>query len=244
MFAVCVVIPVYNHEHAIAQVVNEVQRQGYPCILVNDGSTNHCRAVLESLVCDDQVILVNLAQNSGKGVAVTVGLKEALRRGFSHAIQIDADGQHDLQDLDTFAATAKQFPDHLVSGYPRYDETIPKSRLYGRYLTHVWVWINTLSLQIQDSMCGYRVYPLARMVPLIESRPLGQRMDFDPEVLVRAHWQGVPMRWIETRVTYPLDGVSHFDVWRDNVLISRMHAKLFFMMLWQLPRLLARRWFA
>lgn len=244
MFAVCVVIPVYNHEHAIAQVVNEVQRQGYPCILVNDGSSEQCREVLESLVSDDQVILVNLLQNGGKGVAVTVGLKEALRRGFSHAIQIDADGQHDLQDLDSFAAAAKQFPDHLVSGYPRYDESIPKSRLYGRYLTHVWVWINTLSLQIKDSMCGYRVYPLARMVPLIESHPLGQRMDFDPEVLVRAHWQGIPMRWIETRVTYPLDGVSHFDVWRDNVLISRMHAKLFFMMLWQLPRLLARRWFA
>lgn len=244
MFAVCVVIPVYNHEHAIAQVVNEVQRQGYPCILVNDGSSDQCRAVLESLVSDDQVILVNLPQNSGKGVAVTVGLREALRRGFSHAIQIDADGQHDLQDLDAFAATAKQFPDHLVSGYPRYDDSIPKSRLYGRYLTHVWVWINTLSLQIKDSMCGYRVYPLARMLPLIESQPLGERMDFDPEILVRAHWQGVPMRWIETRVTYPIDGVSHFDVWRDNVLISRMHAKLFFMMLWQLPRLLARRWFA
>lgn len=241
MFSVCVVIPVYNHEQAIGHVVAEVKQHGYPCILVNDGSSESCRRVLESLVSGDQVVLVNLAQNGGKGAAVSAGLKEALRRGYTHAVQIDADGQHDLQDLGRFVDTARQFPDHLVSGYPRYDVSIPKSRLYGRYLTHMWVWINTLSLQIKDSMCGFRAYPLARILPLIETLKLGQRMDFDPEILVQAHWQGIPMRWIETRVTYPLDGVSHFDVWRDNVLISKMHAKLFFLMLLQLPRLLARR---
>lgn len=242
MFSVCVVIPVYNHEHAIGQVVAEVQRQRFACILVNDGSTDTCRQVLESLVSGDQVSLVNLPQNGGKGAAVSAGLREAGRRGFTHAIQIDADGQHDLADLKTFTDSAQQYPDHLISGYPRYDASIPKSRLYGRYLTHVWVWINTLSLQIRDSMCGYRVYPLARILPLIDAGTLGQRMDFDPEILVQAHWHGIPMRWIETRVTYPLDGISHFDVWRDNVLISKMHAKLFFLMVWQLPRLLARRW--
>jgi glycosyltransferase involved in cell wall biosynthesis len=238
MFSICVVIPVYNHEHAIGQVVAEVRRQHYPCILVNDGSSDACRVVLESLVADDEVILVNLAQ---KGAAVSAGLREALRRGFTHAIQIDADGQHDLQDLARFANTAREYPNHLVSGFPRYDDSIPRSRLYGRYLTHVWVWINTLSLQIKDSMCGFRAYPLARIVPLLDSRHLGQRMDFDPEILVQAHWQGIPMRWLETRVTYPLDGVSHFDAWRDNVLISKMHAKLFFLMLVRIPRILARR---
>lgn len=241
MFSICVVIPVYNHEHAIGHVVAEVKRQGYPCILVNDGSSDACRAVLESLVAGDDVVLVNLPQNGGKGAAVSAGLREALRRGYSHAIQIDADGQHDLQDLARFAATAQEFPDHLISGYPRYDDSIPKSRLYGRYLTHVWVWINTLSLQIKDSMCGFRAYPLARIVPLLDAHHLGQRMDFDPEILVQAHWQGIPMRWLETRVTYPLDGVSHFDAWRDNVLISKMHAKLFFLMLLQSPRILAKR---
>lgn len=242
MFSICVVIPVYNHEHAIGQVVAEVRRQHYPCILVNDGSSDACRIVLESLAASDEVILVNLAQNGGKGAAVSAGLREALRRGFTHAIQIDADGQHDLQDLARFADAARECPDHLVSGFPRYDASIPKSRLYGRYLTHVWVWINTLSLQIKDSMCGFRAYPLARIVPLLDSSHLGQRMDFDPEILVQAHWQGIPMRWLETRVTYPLDGVSHFDAWRDNVLISKMHAKLFFLMLARLPRILARRW--
>lgn len=241
MFSVCVVIPVYNHEHAIGQVVAEVRRQQYPCILVNDGSADSCRAVLQSLASGDDVVLVDLPQNGGKGAAVSAGLREALKRGYTHAIQIDADGQHDLQDLARFAEQARQYPDHLISGYPRYDASIPKSRLYGRYLTHVWVWINTLSLQIKDSMCGFRAYPLARIVSLLDTCKLGQRMDFDPELLVQAQWQGIPMRWLETRVTYPLDGVSHFDVWRDNVLISKMHAKLFFLMLMQLPRILARR---
>lgn len=241
MFSVCVVIPVYNHEHAIAQVVAEVLRQDFPCILVNDGSSDSCRNVLETLAQNERVVLVNLPQNGGKGAAVSAGLREAWNRHYSHAIQIDADGQHDLNDLDKFTQVAHQWPEHLVSGYPCYDASIPKSRLYGRYMTHIWVWINTLSVHIKDSMCGYRVYPLARIVPLLETHRFGQRMDFDPELLVEAHWRGIPMQWIATRVTYPLDGVSHFDVWRDNVLISKMHARLFFMLLVRLPQLLSER---
>ena len=110
-----------------------------------------------------------------------------------------------------------------------------------RYLTHVWVWINTLSFAIRDSMCGFRVYPLPPVLRLMDEETIGLRMDFDVEVLVRLFWRGIVVHNLPTRVTYPLDGVSHFDVWRDNVRISRMHARLFFGMLRRLPRLLVRR---
>ena len=119
---------------------------------------------------------------------------------------------------------------------------MPKSRLYARYLTHVWVWINSLSLRIRDGMCGFRVYPLEPTLALLDSARLGRRMDFDPEILVRLAWRNQPMRWLPTRVHYPLDGLSHFRLWQDNALISKMHAKLFFGMLGRAPLILWRRW--
>jgi hypothetical protein len=119
---------------------------------------------------------------------------------------------------------------------------VPKGRLYARYLTHVWVWINTLSLSIRDSMCGFRVYPLPATLALIDSVNLGKRMDFDTEVLVRLAWRNQPMQWLPTQVHYPLDGLSHFRLWHDNALISKMHAKLFFGMLLRAPQILWHRW--
>jgi hypothetical protein len=118
---------------------------------------------------------------------------------------------------------------------------VPKGRLYARYLTHVWVWINSLSLRILDSMCGFRVYPLAVVIPLISNTRLGRRMDFDPEILVRLAWRNQPMQWLPTKVHYPTDGLSHFRLFHDNALISKMHAKLFFGMLVRLPVILWRR---
>jgi hypothetical protein len=66
-------------------------------------------------------------------------------------------------------------------------------------------------------------------------------MDFDPEIAVRLYWEGVPVRALPTRVTYPEGGRSHFRLWQDNWLISWMHTRLVFGMLWRAPRLLRRR---
>ena len=122
-----------------------------------------------------------------------------------------------------------------------YDASVPKGRLYGRYITHVWVWINTLSFEIRDSMCGFRVDPLKVTVAVLDGANIGRRMDFDIEVLVRLVWRGLRLVNLPTRVTYPLDGISHFKALRDNVLISRMHARLFFGMLVRSPLLLLRK---
>jgi len=103
------------------------------------------------------------------------------------------------------------------------------------------VWINTLSFDIHDSMCGLRVYPLSKVLPVIEKERPGSRMDFDIEMLVRLHWNGVAMRWLPTRVGYPRDGVSHFRLVRDNWLITLMHTQLFFGMLRRAPMLIRRR---
>lgn len=238
----CAVIPVYNHEQAVPAVVDDLLRAGLPCVLVDDASDAGCAQVLARLAEQRDVFLVTLPVNQGKGGAVMAGLREAARLGFSHALQVDADGQHDLGDVQTFLEHSRHAPQALVCGYPQYDASVPKGRLYARYLTHVWVWINSLSLQIPDSMCGFRVYPLPATLALIDNVHLGKRMDFDPEILVRLAWRNQPMRWLPTRVHYPQDGLSHFRLVHDNALISKMHAKLFFGMLVRAPAILWRRW--
>jgi glycosyltransferase involved in cell wall biosynthesis len=236
-----VVIPVYNHGPSALRMVQAVRGQGWPCIVVDDGSSADCAARLDDAARDPGVRLLRWARNRGKGAAVVAGLREAVARGHSHALQIDADGQHDAGDIPRFFELARERPDAVICGTPLYDASVPKGRLYGRYVTHVWVWINTLSLDVRDSMCGFRLYPLAPTVALLERASVGERMEFDTEVMVRLHWQGVPVINQPTRVTYPQAGVSHFRVWRDNGRISWMHARLFAGMLARLPWLLGRR---
>ena len=238
-----VIIPVYNHEHAIGSVVDQVLAHALPILLVDDGSSPSCAKVLGDLAAahPGTVSLVTLPQNSGKGGAVMAGFREAQRLGYTHALQIDADGQHFLDDVPKFVAAATAHPLALVTGYPVFDDSVPKARLYGRLLTHLMVWLNTLSFAIKDSMCGFRIYPLPTVVRLIDSTRLGTRMDFDPEIAVRLVWRGVEVVNLPTKVRYPTDGVSHFDVLWDNVRITRLHIKMLFGMLLRLPVLLWRK---
>jgi len=243
MFKPCIVVPVYNHQHAIGAVLAGLLRHGVPCMLVDDGSSAACAAVLDALAREHAgVVLVRLPHNQGKGAAVLAGFRRAAELGYTHVLQIDADGQHDTADIPTFLALAAAHPAAIICGHPVYDESVPKARLYGRYATHIWVWINTLSLDIKDSMCGFRVYPVAPVNALAARRSIGVRMNFDTDILVRLFWDGLQVINLPTRVSYPSDGVSHFRVWRDNVLISWMHTQLFFGMLPRIPRLLARKW--
>lgn len=236
----CAVIPVYNHGQTVGAVVAALRAYDLPCLLVDDGSDCECAEILDALV-DASVELLRLPQNQGKGGAMQAGLKRAAALGFSHALQIDADLQHDIADIPAFVSAAALHPEQLICGRPVYDDSVSKGRLYGRYATHIWVWINTLSLEIRDSMCGFRVYPLAPVVALIEQVHIGRRMDFDVEILVRLHWRGLRIFNLPTKVRYPADGISHFKLLRDNVLISWMHTKLFFGMLLRSPILLARK---
>ncbi|QSR42316.1 glycosyltransferase family 2 protein [Aeromonas dhakensis] len=237
----CLLIPCYNHAGPLAAVLARLAEFKLPCLLVDDGSEPVAAAALDALAARyPWVSLLRHSHNQGKGGAVMTGLRRAHELGFSHALQVDADGQHDLTDLPALLAEARQHPAALVSGRPLYDDSVPKGRLYGRYITHVWVWIETLSFAIKDSMCGFRVYPLASTCALLERVALGRRMDFDTEVMVRLHWAGVPMRFVPTRVIYPVDGRSHFRLFRDNLDISWMHTRLVCRLLWDLLLRLCR----
>ncbi len=241
-FCPCALVPVYNHQQVLAQTLAGLRALGLPVVMVDDGSNRACKEVMRQLARElEQVHLIEREVNGGKGVALKTGMQAAQQLGFSHVLQIDADGQHDMCDIPRFLHAAHARPGCLIAGIPAYDDSVPKGRLYGRYLTHVWVWINTLSFAIRDSMCGFRVYPLARTCQLLNAEPMGDRMDFDTEFMVRWYWHNWPIEQLLTRVIYPQGGVSHFLAWRDNKLISWMHTRLFFGMLWRLPRLLLQK---
>lgn len=241
-FRPCAVIPVYNHHQALPAVIEQLRAAGLYCLLIDDGSGAETRAALDALDNPAAGVEVQrLARNSGKGAAVLAGLRLAEHAGFTHAVQVDADGQHDLQRLEVLLEDARTHPDALISARPVYDRSVPKSRLYGRYATHVWVWVETLSRRIPDSMCGFRIYPLQSTLSVAAATRLGRRMDFDTEIMVRLYWAGTDCRFIPARVHYPEDGISHFRLLRDNLRISAMHTRLVFGMLPRIPALLRRR---
>lgn len=240
-FNPCAIIPVYNHQQKISDVVRGLHAYNLQCILIDDGSEENCANVLRNLAQQNNWIhLQRLEKNQGKGVAVCAGLRTAFNLGFTHALQVDADGQHDLNDVPKFIERARKFPSAIISGSRTY-EAMPAARRSGRKLTDFWVRINTLSNQIKDSMCGYRLYPLAQTIDLIQRKKIGRRMDFDTDILVHLYWSGLSVENIETHIIYHDDVPSHFDIWKDNVRISWMHTRLFFGMLIRIPQLLLRR---
>ena len=240
MFNPCLIIPVYDHEKPLPGIIARLKPFALPCLLVDDGSHAACRHVMKELVAQESwLTYLGHERNRGKGAAVKTGLRYAKEQGYTHAVQIDADGQHDVADLPRFLRTAADSPNAIVIGQPSFDASIPKHRYYARYLTHVWVWINTLSLSIPDSMCGFRVYPVQPCIRLMDKHALGDRMQWDSEILIHLYWEDTQIVSLPTRVRYPEDGLSHFRLWRDNVGLVLMQAKHFFLLV---PRLLRRLW--
>jgi glycosyltransferase involved in cell wall biosynthesis len=237
----CVVVPVYNHGAPLPTTIERLARFELPIIVVDDGSDEATKRAIDSIARRGAITVVTLPRNGGKGAAVMAGLRAAAAAGFTHAVQVDADGQHDIDDLPTLLAAARADPEALVCGAPQFDDSVPRSRLYGRQLTSFWVAIETLSLTMPDTMCGFRVYPLATCCALLDSVSLGKRMDFDIEIAVRLRWRKVRIVPIPTHVVYPEGGTSNFRLVRDNGLISKLHCKLVLGMLIRLPMLLGRR---
>ena len=235
-------VPHYNHARQFERFLPSLLATGLTCLVIDDGSEAEQQLYLRKLLAEHpQMRLHCHVRNRGKGAAVKSGLCLARTLGFSHVIQIDADGQHNLADLPQFIALSEQNPSAILSGKPTFDESVPKARKYGRRITDFWVALETLSLRIKDGLCGYRVYPLNEMESVLDRFYIGARMDFDTEVLVKATWLNIPLYFIKTGVIYPENNVSHFKYWRDNLVLIRLHTRLMFGMLTRFPAILWRR---
>lgn len=223
----CLLIPIFDHGETIGTVLQGLAPLGLPCLVVNDGSGRETRETLARLAATlPWVEIEHLPVNRGRGAALRHGYRAALARGFSHAVQLDADGQHDPGEVATLLAAAERNPGALVLGDPRFDETAPRTRLYGRRLSQLIVWGYTGSFAVHDPLCGFRCFPLAPTVALLARHRFGDRMDFDPEIVVRLAWAGLSIVNVPVRVRYFAHGRSHFRLVRDNALIALTYGRL------------------
>lgn len=234
-FRPCAVIPTFDNPTTIRAAVLAVKRHLEDVFVVDDGSGPEGRAACRALADEGLVRLHVRPKNGGKGAAVKDGLAMAHLLGFSHALQMDADLQHEPDDVPRFLAAGRAAPEALVLGQPVFDDSAPWIRLAGRQLTIRLVHLETLSRAIADPMCGFRLYPLAACHRL---RVVGDAMDFDPEVAVRLYWRGASIVNLPTRVRYPEGGVSSFRQVRDNALLTWMHIRLCLLM----PLMMLLRW--
>ncbi|WP_084419734.1 glycosyltransferase family 2 protein [Henriciella litoralis] len=238
-----VIIPTYRHVSRLAGILDLVVEAGLPVLVIDDGNAPDDRnAIIAACTGRAGVQCLHRNENGGKGSAVKDGLLAALAKGWTHAIQLDADGQHDTSRLGDLVSLAETHPNHVICAVPVYDETIPKARKIGREITHFWVRVETLSNEISDSMCGLRVYPLEETCHVVRREFIGARMDFDTEILVQLNWRGLRIIELPVRVTYPEENISNFRMLQDNIRISLMHTRLSVQAPFRVPiRMLRRR---
>jgi glycosyltransferase involved in cell wall biosynthesis len=241
-----VLIPSYNTGAILVDTVRAARAQWAPVWVVIDGSSDGSADALHQLAAEDeQLRVIELSVNSGKGAAVLVGLELAADRGFSHVLTMDADGQHPAALIPAFMAASQAEPGAMILGRPIFGPEAPAVRVNGRKVSNLWANIETLWAGIGDSLYGFRIYPVKPLRDIMRRQRWMRRFDFDPEAAIRLCWAGITPRNIDAPVRYLAadeGGVSHFRYLRDNILLISMHIRLVFGAVARLPWLVFRRW--
>jgi len=240
-----VLIPSYNPGPKVYATVRAALDQWAPVWVVVDGSTDQtAQGLLAMAEAERGLAVFVLTENRGKGAAVLFGLREAQASGFTHALTMDSDGQHPAERIRGFMQASLAEPDAMVLGVPVFDASAPGLRVKGRQISNWWANLETLWAGIHDSLYGFRVYPIDALIAVMSRQPWMRRFDFDVEAAVRLCWRGVPPINLPAPVRYfrPEEGgVSHFNYWRDNTLLTWMHFRLFWGFVVRLPLLCVRR---
>lgn len=240
-----VLIPSYNPGARLAETVRAARAHWDPVWVVVDGSTDGSAARLAELARNDPGLRVLVRpSNGGKGAALFDGLAAAHGAGYTHVLTMDSDGQHPAECIRPFMSASAAAPEAMILGAPVFDASAPRIRLRGRRIANWWTNLETLSGGIADTLFGFRVYPIAALLAVMRGTRWMRRFDFDAEAVVRLSWRGVPVRNLPAPCRYftPAEGgVSHFNYWRDNLLLTWMYTRLFFGFLVRLPYLAARR---
>lgn len=237
-----VIIPSYNTGAALLRRTALAAAAAWsPVWVVIDGSTDGSGAALDDV---PNVRVLRRACNGGKGAAIRLALDDAAAQGFTHALTMDADGQHPADHIGRFMAASIAAPSALVLGVPQFGADAPVLRVKGRRISNWWANLETLWMGIDDSLFGFRVYPVGPLRTALAASTGMRGFDFDPEAAVRLVWMGVVPFNLPAPVRYPAaieGGVSHFQYGRDNVLLTWMHVRLMVGMLLRLPMLVLRR---
>lgn len=215
-----VVIPVYNHGPTIAAVARKALKQGFPVIVVDDGSSDDTYEKIKSI---RDIKIIRHPRNLGKGAALVTGMKEAAH-GADWAVCLDADGQHDPDDMHHLIRSIPAGRRPIVIGKREGMEAAPWASRFGRKFSNFWVWISS-GVFLTDSQSGYRIYPLPEVLDLGVK---AQRYQYEIEVLAKAAWQGIAITEVQVGVSYRPDGprISHFHPWHDFIRNSKTFSRL------------------
>jgi len=238
-------IPSYNTGPTVYETVRAARAHWSPVWVVTDGSTDGTPEGLRKMAAlDPGLKFIELPANGGKGAALLHGLNAARAAGFTHALTMDSDGQHPADLIPSFMAMSMRRPDTMVLGRPVFDASAPLLRVRGRRVSNWWTNLETLGAGIADSLYGFRVYPIAELIAVMQGQPWMRRFDFDTEAVVRMVWRGVKPVNLDAPVKYlsaAEGGVSHFRYGRDNLLLTWMHTRLMVEFVLRLPLLIWRK---
>lgn len=240
-----VLIPSYNSGRLLLETVESTLHVWRPVIVVLDGCTDGSdEALSRAYPNEPNLHILTQSQNGGKGAAVLLGLQLAQSLGWSHVAVVDSDGQHNVNDIPRFMEASNQHPDAMILGTPIFGEDAPPLRVIGRRVGNWWTQLETWWGGIQDSLYGFRVYPVNASIRILSSIRSGRRFDFDTQLAVRLYWEGFKPLNIPTKVTYKSresGGVSHFKYVRDNALLTLVHIKLVLLSLIKIPKLIHQK---
>ena len=219
---VCVIIPTYNNENSLAGVINDVAAYTDHIIVVNDGSTDNTKKIIDSFSFVQQI---SYEKNVGKGWALRKAFAYAVGKGYKYAITIDSDGQHFAKDLPNFIDKLSDEPNAIIIGARNMDQaSVPGGSSFGNKFSNFWFKLET-GINCPDTQSGYRLYPLEA---LKQMRFYTRKYEFEIEVLVRAAWKGINVVAVPVTVYYaPKETrISHFRPYKDFFRISLLNAIL------------------
>lgn len=238
-------IPSYNPGGKVVLTVKEALQNWSPVWVVVDGSNDGSKEMLEELARQSEGLrVIVLQQNRGKGAAILEGLRVAGNEGVTHVLTMDSDGQHPANKISEFMALSEKNPQAMILGVPDFGVEAPALRVKGRKISNWWANLETFWEGIGDSLFGFRVYPLQPLKQVMERNRWMRRFDFDPEAAVRLCWAGVKPINLVAPVRYfskEEGGVSHFQYFRDNKLLTWMHIRLMVEMVLRSPALIFKK---
>jgi glycosyltransferase involved in cell wall biosynthesis len=222
----CVIIPTYNHSDTLPDLIEGVSRYTDQIIVVNDGSTDKTKMLLENHV-SKKVDVVDYPKNRGKGYAIRKGFLRAMDLGYEYAITIDSDGQHLPADLPYFINRLSHNGSFIVVGERRMPgKNVPAKNTFANKFSNFWFRLYT-GMRVPDTQCGYRLYPLKQIQDM---KFYSTKYEFEVEILVRSSWNGIEIDSLPIDVYYPPreKRVTHFRPIRDFIRISMLNTILFF----------------
>lgn len=219
---VCVLVPTYNNERTLENVLTSILEYTNQVIVVNDGSTDSTPDLLKKF---PQVKVVSYLPNKGKGYALRTGFREAVRAGYDYAITIDSDGQHFAEDLPKFLKKLEDHPNAIIIGARNMEQaSVPGKSSFGNKFSNFWFQVET-GRKMSDTQSGYRLYPVRLMK---DTKFLTRKFEFEIEVLVASSWRGIEITEVPVRVFYAEKEkrVSHFRPFKDFTRISILNTAL------------------